>query len=91
MPAEWLKSSLSRLHIKGSKSYPCNYRVLSIMSTISKLLPKIILLRLRDTNEILLMGNQFGFRKNRTTTDAIFITCEAIKSTHHHQSPMGET
>ena len=55
------------------------------MSTISKLLPKIILLRLRDTYEILLMGNQFGFRKNRSTTDAIFITCEAIKST---QSPL---
>ena len=51
------------------------------MSTVSKLLPKIILNRLRDTYELLLMENQFGFRKNRSTTDAIFITREALNST----------
>ena len=27
------------------------------------------------------MENQFGFRQNRSTTDAIFIVCEAVKST----------
>ena len=51
------------------------------MSTVSKLLPKIIVQRLRDSYESLIMENQFGFRKNRSTTDAIFITREAINST----------
>ena len=81
VPIAWLTSSISCLHKKGSKSNPGNYRAISIMSTVSKLLPKIILQRLRDSYEILLMENQFGFRKNRSTTDAIFITREAIKST----------
>ena len=83
VPVDWLKSSMSCLHKKGPRSNPGNYRALSIMSTVSKLLPKIILLRMRDAYESLIMENQFGFRKNRSTTDAIFITCEAIKSTKH--------
>ena len=81
VPLSWLKSSISCLHKKGPKSNPGNYRAISIMSTVSKLLPKIILGRLRETYEKLLMENQFGFRGNRSTTDAIFITREAINST----------
>lgn len=51
------------------------------MNTISRLLPRLIIERLRDTYESLIMNSQFGFRKNRSTTDAIFIVREAINST----------
>ena len=51
------------------------------MSTISRILPIIILNRLGNTYEHLLMKNQFGFRKNCSTTDAIFIVREAIQAT----------
>ena len=51
------------------------------MNAISRLLPRLIIERLRDCYETLIMENQFGFRQNRSTTDAIFIIREAIKST----------
>lgn len=51
------------------------------MNAISRLLPRLIIERLRDCYEKLIMENQFGFRQNRSTTDAIFIVREAIKST----------
>ena len=53
------------------------------MNTLSRLLPRIIIERLRDTYERIIMKTQFGFRKNRSTTDAIFIVREAIKSTRN--------
>ena len=51
------------------------------MNTISRLLPRLIIERLRNCYEKLIMKNQFGFRQNRSTTDAIFIVREAIRST----------
>ena len=51
------------------------------MNTISRLLPGLIIERLRSCYEKLIMKNQFGFRQKRSTTDAIFILREAIRST----------
>ena len=51
------------------------------MNAISRILPRLIIERLRDCYESLIMENQFDFRQNRSTTDAIFIVREAIKST----------
>ena len=73
VPKTWLSATITCLFKKGSKSLAKNYRSIFVMSTISRLLPKIILERFRDAYERLLMKNQFGFRKNRSTTDAIFI------------------
>ena len=81
VPKTWLEAVISCIHKKGPKDIAKNYRSIFIMNTISRLLPKIIIERLRDAYEKLLMANQFGFRKNRSTTDAIFIVREALKST----------
>ena len=51
------------------------------MNAISRILPRLIIESLRDCYESLIMENQFGFRQNRSTTNAIFIVCQAIKST----------
>ena len=76
VPKTWLEAVISCIHKKGPKDIAKNYRSIFIMNTISRLLPKIIIERLRDAYEKLLMANQFGFRKNRSTTDAIFIVRE---------------
>ena len=81
VPKTWLYASITCLYKKGLKSLAKNYRSIFVMSTISRLLPKIILDRFGDSYERILMENQFGFRKNRSTTDAIFIVREAIRST----------
>ena len=81
VPTTWLFANITCLFKKGSKSLAKNYRSIFVMSTISRILPIIILNRLGNTYEHLLMKNQFVFRKNRSTTDAIFIVREAIQST----------
>ena len=84
VPKTWLIAIITCLHKKGAKSIAKNYRSIFIMnSIISKLFPRIIIDRLCETYECLIMNNQFGFRKNRSTTDAIFIVREAIKSTRN--------
>ena len=81
VPKTWLSAAITCLHKKGLKSVAKNYRSIFIMNTLSRLLPKIIIERLRNTYESIIMKTQFGFRKNRSTTDAIFIVREAISST----------
>ena len=48
---------------------------------MARQVPRLIIETLRDCYESLIMEHQFVFRQNRTTTDAIFIILEAIKST----------
>ena len=81
VPKSWLEAVVTCLHKKGLKSVAKNYRSIFIMNAISRLLPRLIIERLRDCYEKLIMETQFGFRQNRSTTDAIFIIREAIRST----------
>ena len=81
VPKSWLDAVITCLHKKGLQSVAKNYRSIFIMNAISRILPRLIIERLRDCYESLIMENQFGFRQNRSTTDAIFIVREAIKST----------
>ena len=48
------------------------------MATCSKIIISIVISRIRDTYEALISNCQFGFRSNRSTTDAIFILQNAI-------------
>ena len=78
VPKTWLITIITFLHKKGCKSIAKNYRSIYIMNSISRLLPRIIIDRLRETYECPIMNNQFGFRKNRSTTDAMLFVREAI-------------
>ena len=79
LPSSWLISSITCLFKnKGSRSEPSNYRGLSIVSTCSKIIISIVISRIRNTYEKLISNCQFGFRSNRSTTDAIFILQNAI-------------
>jgi exonuclease III len=79
IPSSWLVSSITCLFKnKGSRSDAANYRGLSIMSTCSKLLASLIISRIRKAYEAIISNCQFGFRSNRSTTDAIFILQNAI-------------
>lgn len=66
------------LHKRDSPSNPSNYRPISLLSCFSKILEKIIKVRLvlyLESNKFF-STNQFGFRNSRSTEDALlsFIT-----------------
>ena len=85
VPKSWLELTIICLYKKGLKSLAVNYRGLSIGSNISKLVPRIILNRLQNTYEQNISETQFGFRKGRSTCDAIFIIKNVIKK---HTGPL---
>ena len=73
VPKQWLHASVTSLYKKGQKSLASNYRGISIGANMSRILSKIITERLSAAYEKQLSEAQFGFRKNRSTTDAMFI------------------
>ena len=85
VPKSWLGLKIGCPHKKGIKFLAENYRALSVASNLSKLIPRIILNRLLHTYEHNISESQFGFRKGRSTSDAIFILKNVIQK---HSGPM---
>lgn len=89
VPMSWKEATVVMLPkpLKDHKK-PENYRPISLLNTLSKLLERIILVRLRvwiATNE-LLSKFQCGFRHNRQTKDQILrIIQEAIKAFNNNE------
>ena len=48
------------------------------MATCSKIIISIVISRIRDTYERIISNSQFGYRCNRSTTDAIYILQNSI-------------
>jgi hypothetical protein len=74
VPDDWQRAIIVPIwKKKGSKRECEKYRGISLLSHIGKkMYAKILEKRIRPTVEYQLSGAQFGFRKNRGCTDAIF-------------------
>ena len=73
VPTIWLHCSITCLFKKGAMSLASNYRGISIGANMSRILAKWIMERLKKAYEIHIGKDQYGFRQNRSTSDAIFI------------------
>lgn len=64
----------------GDKNSVTNYRPISLLSVIAKVLEKLIKIRLIEflDKDNVLSQNQFGFMKNRSTEDAISLLCTEV-------------
>ena len=82
-PTAWKSSFLVPLHKKGSKGNPDNYRGLAVGSNLGKFFTKCLNDRLTSYAEKLnlISENQFGFRPDFRTSDAIF----TLKTLVNHQ------
>ncbi len=56
------RAYLTPVHKKGDTSVPSNYRPIVLMSVVVKILHKLILLRVRDKLDPLLLPHQAGYR-----------------------------
>lgn len=73
VPAEWKKAQVVAVPKKGSKQDPSNYRPISLLPIISKVMESIISDNIRkhlDKNH-LLGDTQYGFREKRSTIDML--------------------
>ena len=73
-------SRVTPIFKKDDPSLPKNYRPISITHTISKIFEKIIFEQLTEyfTSNSLLSDFQFGFRKGRSTSDALICLTEKL-------------
>lgn len=63
---------------KGSINSIENYRPISLQSVISKIIEKIVYFRLASHFNDLLSDKQFGFRKHKSTIDALLTVTEFV-------------
>ena len=79
MPKEWNKSIICPIYKKGEKSESSNYRGISLFNTSYQILATVINNRLTTNAEDLLSQERNGFRRNRSTTDNIFIMRQILE------------
>ena len=66
------------LYKKKVRTDPTNYRPVSLLNSLSKVIEKVIYLRIYKFMDDKLCWNQFGFRPNHSTTDLMIFTVENI-------------
>jgi len=76
---EWKELIILPIYKKGDKTDCSNYREMSHVSTIHRILFNILLSRLTPYAEEIIGDHQCGFQCNRSTTDDIFYICKILK------------
>lgn len=77
-PAELKKAIVIPLHKGGEADDPTNFRPISLLSTLSKIIEKLVkkrMIKFLDEHNIL-NKNQFGFQNSKNTSDAILAFLE---------------
>jgi hypothetical protein len=79
-PDCWKVASVSPIYKSGPKSSPSNFRPISLLSVFTKILEKLVNIRLSKYIEKnhLISSCQFGFRTGKSTEDAAVLLCDLI-------------
>ena len=84
------KTVVVPIHKTGDKKQTSNYRPISLTSNVAKIIEKAMKTRLINFMETyILTDNQYGFRQNRSTQDAIVLLTDRIyKSLDSHNKTL---
>lgn len=85
MPSEWRTGLLVPVPKKGDPTDCTNYRGIMLLNTSYKILTSIIHKRLEIHLDREVGDYQQGFRKGRSTIDAIHIITQIIEKCHEHE------
>ena len=74
-PSSWSTGIICPIHKSGPTNDPTNYRGITLLNCMGRIFNAVLKNRLTEWAERteMLPESQFGFRKNRRTTDCIFI------------------
>lgn len=84
MPKEWKNGLLVPIFKKGDSTKCENYRGIMLLNTAYKILTSIIRQRIGKYSERRLGEYQQGFRKGRSTIDAIHVMTQIIEKAYEH-------
>lgn len=81
VPSIWKAAKITPIFKSGNRELPENYRPISVLPVLSKILEKAVHHRLLDFLESnsLLSESQYGFRKHRSTKLAATLLCDDIR------------
>ena len=89
-PRLWKIIDVVALHKKKSKSDPSNYRPISLLSIMSKVLEHLINDKMKVFLGPKLNAHQFGFRRGHTTTDLLVNMSQSwVNALHDRQAQEG--
>jgi hypothetical protein len=80
-PESFKLAKVIPIHKGGSKSLMNNFRPISLLTVIDKLLEKCVKIQLNNylTIENIISNNQYGFKKGKSTSDALFDITKTIQ------------
>ena len=78
LPATWRESLLVLLHKGGLATDPNNWRPIALLSISYKIFARCIYHRIREQLDNEQSDEQFGFRTERSTIDALLIAEEVV-------------
>ena len=78
LPTEWKLSNVIPLHKKGNKSYVENYRPISLMCVVAKVLERCIYNRLVDHIQKMLSDEQHGFLRGKSCVGQLLSVLDRI-------------
>ncbi len=81
IPADWKVHKLFPLHKKGSVSEVSNYRPISLLNILHKVLELIVYSKIIDFIYPKISKTQFGFIRNRSTLQLVFNSVESKRHT----------
>ncbi|KAK6736616.1 hypothetical protein RB195_019360 [Necator americanus] len=87
-PDSWRHAIITPLHKKLSVTDPRNYRGISLLRGMYKVLERIILDRFIKHREEITRDEQAGFRPGRSTIDQVFIVRRVIEIWQRYSNPM---
>lgn len=88
IPKDWSKGLIIKLPKKGNLKNCKNWRGITLLSIVAKILGKIIIDRIRDGVDCRLRKEQAGYRKGRGTTEHVFILRNIIEQVNEWQATL---
>ena len=80
IPDEWKLANIVPIHKKGDKSEVENYRPISLLSIVSKVLERCVLRNIRDHLQQLINDSQHGFTPGKSCTTQLLEVLDYIGS-----------
>ena len=87
IPDKWKRGLIIKLPKKGNLKECKNWRGITLLSVVGKILGRIVIDQIRNGVDIRLRNEQAGYRKGRGTTEQIFILTLSCASAHLRALP----
>lgn len=88
IPEDWRIAKIINIYKKGDKHDCSNYRGISILNVAYKVYSTILKRKLQPIAEKILLEEQCGFRRGRSTIDAIFTIKQIMENRREYNLPL---